>query len=416
MPLVFVHGVNVRYNPNNDPFVAARDALFRRSALSQVVADSTRSLIVNPYWGDAAATFPWEHGGLPEGRYEQFGPDNLVAVSLLNDLAAARIVNESNVTHLGGIDPDKVLVTLAEDSFEAAVDALWIVSAENVDQKLAPGFADLAATIAQYVVSNPRPGWIKTARNDQDFVSMLFREAASGSPPPQEHFGIDEVKDVIRQAGERIREGVVRLFDAAGQAAQHAKAEARYQVDEILLRIRTPIHRSVATFLGDIFVYFHQREIGAQPPGREAITSIVSTAFDKAAANRALTGEPIVVVAHSMGGNIVYDLLTSTRNDFNVDVLVTVGSQVAVMEEMKLFTSSDPKIPNANTRKVARPANVKRWVNVFDSTDILGFAAARVFDGVEDYHFVTGHAWAHGGYFVEPMFHERLGSRLKGTR
>jgi hypothetical protein len=101
-----------------------------------------------------------------------------------------------------------------------------------------------------------------------------------------------------------------------------------------------------------------------------------------------------------MGGNIVYDLLTSTKGDQNVDVLVTVGSQVAVMEEMKLFTCSDPNVPNAVTKKVARPTNVKRWINVFDSRDILDFAAARVFDGVEDCHFATGHAWAHGGYFV----------------
>jgi hypothetical protein len=93
---------------------------------------------------------------------------------------------------------------------------------------------------------------------------------------------------------------------------------------------------------------------------------------------------------------------------------VTVGSQVAVIEEMKLFASSDPAIPNETVKKVSRPRNVKRWMNVFDSTDILGFAAGRVFEGVVDYHFATGHVWAHGGYFVEPMFHERLGSRLGG--
>ena len=79
------------------------------------------------------------------------------------------------------------------------------------------------------------------------------------------------------------------------------------------------------------------------------------------------------------------------------------------------MTCSDPNHPNAVTKKVARPTNVKRWINVFDSRDILGFAAARVFDGVEDYHFAMGHAGRMVSYFVEPVFYERLGDRLKRT-
>ncbi len=114
-----------------------------------------------------------------------------------------------------------------------------------------------------------------------------------------------------------------------------------------------------------------------------------------------------------MGGNIVYDLLTSTSRPWHVDALVTVGSQVAVVEELKLFASSDKNVPNPTTPKVARPGNVSRWINVFDTMDVLGFAASRVFANVEDYAFTTGHAWAHGGYFVEPVFHARLAKRLK---
>jgi hypothetical protein len=47
MALVFVHGVNVRYDPESDPYMVARDALFRRSVLAKIVAEPAKSLIVN---------------------------------------------------------------------------------------------------------------------------------------------------------------------------------------------------------------------------------------------------------------------------------------------------------------------------------------------------------------------------------
>jgi pimeloyl-ACP methyl ester carboxylesterase len=196
----------------------------------------------------------------------------------------------------------------------------------------------------------------------------------------------------------------VRLRDELRRLA----TRARRPVDAIFMRMRAPIHRGLVTFLGDVFVYFHQRE-----QHRRAIADVITADLNLAAANKRKTGEPFIVVAHSMGGIIMYDLLTSALSNLEVDVLVTVGSQVAVIEELKLFESSDPAVPNASRNKVQKPRNVRRWVNVFDTTDILGFAASGVFEDVSDYEFATGHAWAHGGYFVEPMFHRRLGARLQ---
>jgi pimeloyl-ACP methyl ester carboxylesterase len=143
----------------------------------------------------------------------------------------------------------------------------------------------------------------------------------------------------------------------------------------------------------------------------------VKDALAEADVLRTETGEPLIVVAHSMGGNIVYDLLTSSLTGLHVDTFVTVGSQVAVLEELKLFRSSDPAIPKSSSMKmVPKPANIGRWLNVFDTHDPLAFAIGRVFDDVEDYRFATGRVWAHGGYFLEPTFHQRLGVRLGGGK
>src|SRR5262249_2230670 len=154
-------------------------------------------------------------------------------------------------------------------------------------------------------------------------------------------FGTDRLSDRLFAAVERIRASVV----AAGDEVKRAATRARRPIDDVFLRARAPVHRMLSTFLGDVFVYFHQR--GTR---RKLIADTIVADLHKAVANRSSTGEPLIVVAHSMGGIILYDLLTSDLTNLDIDVLVTVGSQIAVIEELKLFTSSDPSVPDS-TRK-----------------------------------------------------------------
>jgi len=114
-----------------------------------------------------------------------------------------------------------------------------------------------------------------------------------------------------------------------------------------------------------------------------------------------------------MGGNIVYDLLSKLRTDLSCDVLLTVGSQVGVFAELGLFEAVNPPANPAKDR-VPKPPNVGRWINVLDINDVLGFAAARIFDDVKDYRYSTGKGAfsAHSTYFVRPSFYERLSARL----
>ena len=62
-------------------------------------------------------------------------------------------------------------------------------------------------------------------------------------------------------------------------------------------------------------------------------------AFDDARAGA--PNEPLVVIGHSLGGVISMDLLSHFRTDIDVDLFVTIGSQVAHFEEMKLYHASD---------------------------------------------------------------------------
>jgi hypothetical protein len=177
---------------------------------------------------------------------------------------------------------------------------------------------------------------------------------------------------------------------------------------------RTWLHKKFSTFLGDVFVYLNERgQNGSEGAVVKEIASAIQTAKDRGPLDRP---EPLIVVAHSMGGNIVYDILTHFRPALAVDILITVGSQVAMFEELKLFKVSDPSIPvNPKSDRIPKPTNVGRWINVFDENDILGFAAEGVFSGVKDFKYSTGRGvlGSHSNYFTWPSFHDRLKRRLE---
>jgi hypothetical protein len=134
-------------------------------------------------------------------------------------------------------------------------------------------------------------------------------------------------------------------------------------------------------------------------------------------------GDPhLIVIGHSMGGNIMYDILShflpQLHPDTNVDLFVTVGSQVALFEELKLFAASDRSIPvNPQLDRVAKPSLVDRWLNVFDLNDVFAFTTEGVFGGTRDFHYSTGKGLlkAHSAYFILPSFHRRLAEQLRNT-
>lgn len=107
--------------------------------------------------------------------------------------------------------------------------------------------------------------------------------------------------------------------------------------------------RPAARLVGDVTGYFAERGIAVTPG---PIVERITASLDEVARDAAVRGEPLVVLAHSMGGNIVYDVLSHFRQDIRVDLLVTVGTQVGFFEELKLFASSKSKLPDQRQLKV----------------------------------------------------------------
>ncbi|HEX6208467.1 MAG TPA: hypothetical protein VF058_08945 [Actinomycetota bacterium] len=393
MPLVFIHGVGTREGPGFEDAVDARDAMFRRFMLARTVTDPSAVTITNPYWGRHGARLAWDHASLPGSPVEALGPED-------EDLAvlSAPILEDRPPS-------GAPLLATARRSLEEAVDLLWAAAAE-ISAGASDELARMAARAVDYARHEPDLGWLDEVQTDEEFLEELERRveawtgdeaAPSGEPEPAyEALGAAESWARIGEAADRIKGFVGRL---AGRA-----------VVEVA---RAPAHRSTALFLGDILVYLRQRGMAAAPG---PIVVEVADALD--AARQAVTAEDprLIVVAHSMGGNIAYDLLTHFRPDLEVDVLVTVGSQVAFFEELKLFAESDEAVPKSAGDRAPKPPNVSRWINIFDRNDVLGFVAEGVFSEVEDYEYSTGKGvlFAHTTYFVRPSFHDRLGERVAG--
>jgi hypothetical protein len=260
---------------------------------------------------------------------------------------------------------------------------------------------DLAEWAHVYASGDQHPAWLATAGNDTDVLRALLaeREAAVVRQKTSglESFGLSQISDRLSLAISHLGQAAIRLLTAGGVDGMRR----RYQEQAALL-------------LGDVFVYLRS---GGRVGHEGMIRDVVQEAIAHASKERDATGGKLIVVGHSMGGDIAYDLLTAQLAEVNCDVLITVGSQVALFEELGLFCSSETSHGDAPT-SLKTPKGVRRWLNVFDRHDVLGFATSGVFGGAEDYEYDTGGClWnAHSLYLVRPSFHRRLIERLTEGR
>jgi hypothetical protein len=419
MPLVFVHGVNNRDSAANRESQRARDVLFTRIALADVVRNADPVTVRNPYWGQYGAKFRWNHASVPHGVFQALGPQEALPLILLGQSSFPEVKRS------GGSVPaqtDRLLVDLAHRSLEEAVDLLVALTADGASDALLADVGDFALRATAYAAAHRTlsPSWLPTVVTNDDFVTRLQAEVAAWQPPATDapvtaangwqSLGLGTtLVNALLDAGQRVRNAVVALHSTVGAAAEDVWV---WSNRHLVGAVRDGLHPEIATFIGDVVEYVNRRGTAAAPG---AIVREVAAALRQASNDRKPDDPYVIAVGHSMGGNILYDLLTAFCTDVSVDLLVTVGSQVGVFEEMKQFVASDQTIPTREQPKVAQPGNIGAWVNVFDPNDLLAFAAREVFDGVRDVEYVTGNGVlsAHGAYFLRPSFHLRLRHRIR---
>jgi hypothetical protein len=423
MALIFIHGVNTRKGVDYDTDVAARNELLRRLILSSLKKGKYAAMaIVNPYWGDQGVSFRWDQATVPKvgvlamgGGGERTPRSDGEMAALLGDMVAGRV---EGVRALGGA---------AASLKEAAAKDL-------------PRFMEtvLSPIILSEMNLEPQGADTPAARGEREALLLLAADAAARDPNTQAAAAAarsdDELLEVLKTAVRGRFESLVKAAQPGGAPEAKLKRmgpgwlnELRDRIEEIFNRVkgaparaasvaglsfyRDDLHANISRFFGDVFVYLDERGTAAKPG------PIIRKVLDDIRAAPAQKGEPTIVLTHSMGGNILYDLVTYYAPDLVVDAWISVAGQVGQFEEMKIFKASDKSV-RAPHKVHGLAGRVKYWLNIYDPVDIFSFLTAPVFEEVkEDLAFKTGDmvVKAHGAYFKRPSFYRALLDRLEGA-
>ncbi len=393
MALVFIHGVANRPSVENAAAIKQRDALFQ-----SIVFRGARK-IVNPDWGSQAVAFSADLRWIP-------APSGNQAFSAAGDQAPAPEIGLGQIAKTDGPQAVDLLVMAAleqdiKDAAKAATPALAAAPGRIGLATAAADYLDQSGTLAPVDPAAPNtPKGIDAlvAPDDAAFAAALRAEL---SPQAAQAYGIVD----------RIGGDLHSLGGIVGNAAS-----------DLLLRAkRRDLSRSVSLFLGDIFVYLGKRNVFGSAGTRARIFEPIKQGLIEGAVAAKSAGEKLIVVAHSLGGVILYDMLTDGEvlaeiaaalggQQIKIDALFTVGSQPGFFADLGLYSTTP-----TTTHKLAKPASVGDWMNVFDFTDVFSFLCAPMFEGVADFGYDTAvdlfHA--HSAYFQRPSFYQRMRIRLQ---
>ena len=187
----------------------------------------------------------------------------------------------------------------------------------------------------------------------------------------------------------------------------------------VVADLRRPLNQLGAQFIGDVFSYLNGRG-DETAPGPVPMRILDSLA--KAQSTKERSGEPIVVLTNSMGGQIMYDIVTyflprlKEYSAIRVDFWCSVASQIGLFEEMKLFLVSSPEYGRRHGNRVPFPdrRHLGTWLNVWDVDDVISYSVAEIIEGVDDMSFRVGRPLLqeHIGYLQEDAFYMLLADHV----
>ncbi len=144
-------------------------------------------------------------------------------------------------------------------------------------------------------------------------------------------------------------------------------------VTALARHLRGSIMQAATSFVGDVMLYLAR--------GAEVRTQLHHTVLE---ARAQFPDEPLVLIAHSLGGIIAYEYATDSAlaDRPPIDLLVTVGSQVALFAEYELLHVAGADHDQVVASRAAQLRN--RWLNIYDPDDFLSFPIAGMFPAAAD--------------------------------
>ena len=177
--------------------------------------------------------------------------------------------------------------------------------------------------------------------------------------------------------------------------------------------LRGPMESFLPYFMGDILEYLLRR---GTPQHLGPIPELMLGHLSDMQKIKRQTGEPIVVLTHSMGGQLMYDALSAYApaqadlEDLKVDFWCAAASQLGLFASLNLFvqhTSPQGSLPPLG--------NLDYLWNVWSPTDLLSFQSGGAIPHAHDISMsLTGDAFrAHIEYIISPLFFEIFASKLQ---
>ena len=441
MPVLYVHGVNTR---SHERFLCI-EPLLRRLVAPAISDDPDTVPIQDYYWGDLGINLAWDGASRPRTRLLGMGAGGDSSDLVSRVLAVDE--NERAVRQLPtGSAPARASGGLASSGlgaprFAAAIPHLSQFSKEELSDLLAglilrsfDESKQLARTNTDSVEDREARGQ-ELARQRANLLLAVDTVVAdpqtyqvlAGKPTGQE---LDVLLELIRKeaAGQRELAGMgvgnfwSVLKDRAAEAVSRANETPGYLASTLAAEIRPKLNELVSNFIGDVFVYLKGRDDPRSAPGR-ILTGLATALKGAHHLKKSRNGEPLVVLSHSMGGQLIWDAVTwllpsaeDTRN-LRIDFWCATASQVGFFEEAKLFAASESAFgPGKSVPFPSRHLGV--WWNVWDHNDFLSFTAKDICAGVDDGPYDSGSSLvgAHGAYLDRPSFYRAFARKLAAAK
>jgi hypothetical protein len=416
MKILFVHGTGVRQPAFDATFEAVRMNMARFLPTAFVApcywghlgSDLGKGLSVPLYDQSKSVVAAEKENDAPE-RWALLYDDPLIELRLLASRSAAKPVLTFTATPVSilrdslaalgqKIDaeawPDVQLSRRASalSAFEAVSSFTGLDAAINAGVTLEPaqGLDTLRLIVARALTS----GWIleqmdagfpAVPANERDRMVVAAFEMLGGSRTQTKGLVGDFLKILAKPLTALLSAVVVDpLWHAAASGGR---------------AYRRSIAQSATPGVGDILLY--------QARGEKIRAFIAQTIEDESKS----TGEPMVLLAHSLGGIACIDLLVASAQP-NIRGVITVGSQAPFLYEIGALTQLE--LPSK------LPSHVPPWLNIYDQDDLLSFKALPIMEGgsgitdreVRSYQPFPA---AHGAYWNNVLVWEEIKSFLEAV-
>ena len=413
MPIVFVHGVANRNGTEAyDDHWANLEAFLREYIAPEISEQPDQVKIIDAYWGDLGVRFAWDGISRPRSPLlgmgapsEQTGADRAQIIatlppSILDFIPSATPPARSGLVASGsatGITPDRGfrLKNLSPDQLSDFLVAVLDQMESGSERKIA---ADKIAHDSQFKTKLEQ---CNTLNEELDLIENSINVSSVGL------------------TGMGFSDWLKKFLDRMSETVARAEGTGGFVLSRAVVEFRGPINNAVTTFLGDVFVYLNNRG-NASKPG--AIPKRVLDKLKDANDQKNAPDEPLIVLTHSMGGQIIYDLVTHflpnlpEYGGIRIDFWCATASQVGLFEEMKLFCESSSKYSAKNNNTVPFPdlRFLRGWWNVWDYNDFISYTARGIIADVDDGSYNSGMSLlsAHSGYLERPSFYRQFAAKL----